>query len=236
MVKPFRRLFGKRCHLICGLIKADYSAVSGQVLNYLLAKDKYLMLQAHLESILIDNENDPWPRHNYSWGPNLAIKKHVYQNIGGIMPLSFLEDVDLYNRVVENGYVVRHCMNSIVTTSVRINSRCDEGFGAELKVWSENEGIPYCVEGLEKLKSRYQIYALVKDYYQNPSQHILEELSMQSHLKKKTIAALRSRFDRYEKMMIYMKKALSSCPIWNTLHPNISVFDANQELESYLSS
>ncbi|RXJ44364.1 glycosyltransferase [Gelidibacter gilvus] len=220
--------------LICGLINVDYNSIGGQPLTYLLAKDNYLMLQAKLESQMFPDPHDPWPRHNYNWGPNLAIKKYVYQSVGGITPLPFLEDVDLFNRVVEQGFVVKHCMDTIVKTSVRINSRCDEGFGAELKVWTENDGIPYRVEGLNKLKSRFGIYDLIKRYYENPSQEALIKISKLSHLKKKEVALLLSRFKRYETMMIYMKQHLTSCGIWNSFYPNICVMDAYQELNSHL--
>ena len=220
--------------LICGLITVDYNTISGQPLAYLQAKDNYLMLQAELESALFPNQQDPWPRHNYNWGPNLTIKKHVYKSIGGIAPLSFLEDVDLFNRVVENGYIVKHCMKTIVKTSIRINSRCEEGFGAELRVWTENDGIPYCVEGLTKLQARFEIYRLIKHHYKNPSQASLLQLSKLSLLNKKEIDLLLTRFSRYEAMMIYMKQHLTLCNSWNTLFPNVPVIEACEELNSYL--
>ncbi len=224
----------KNVDLICGLINVDYNTIAGQPLTYLLAKDNYLMLQAKLESEMFPDPHDPWPRHNYNWGPNLAIKKYVYQCVGGITPLPFLEDVDLFNRVVQKGFIVKHCLDTIVTTSVRINSRCDEGFGAELKVWTENDGIPYRVEGLNKLKSRFGIYHLIKQYYENPSQEGLIRISKLSHLKKKDVALLLSQFTRYETMMIYMKKHLTSCNIWNSFYPNICVTEACEELNSHL--
>ena len=224
----------KNVDLVCGLINVDYKVIEGQALTYLRAKDNYLMLQAQLESKILPDPHDPWPRHNYNWGPNLAIKKHVYQSVGGIAPLPFLEDVDLFNKVVEKGYVVKHCMDTIVTTSVRINSRCEEGFGAELKVWTENDGIPYRVEGLHKLNSRFEIYGLIKQYYEKPSQETLVKISKLSQLKKKDIALLLSQFDRYETMMIYMKKHLNSSSIWNSFYPNICVIEACQELNQHL--
>ena len=224
----------KNVDLVCGLIKVDYSVMNGQPLKYLLAKDNYLMLQAKLESELLPDPENPWPRHYYNWGPNVAIKKHVYKSVGGINPLSFLEDVDLFNRVVEQGFKVRHCMEAMVTTSVRINSRCVEGFGAELKVWSENEGIPYRVEGLEKLRSRFEIYGLIKSYYEKPSLKTFNKIAKLSHIEPEQLALLSAKFRRYEAMMIYMKQHLSSCPVWNSIHPNICVLEACHQLESHL--
>ncbi|MEO8774415.1 MAG: glycosyltransferase family 2 protein [Gelidibacter sp.] len=220
--------------LICGLIIVDYTTISGQPLTYLQAKDNYLMLQAKLESVILPNPQDPWPRHNYNWGPNLIIRKHIYQSIGGIAPLSFLEDVDLFNRVVEKGHYVKHCMETIVKTSVRINSRCIEGFGAELLVWTENVGIAYCVEGLKKLKMRFEIYSLIKTYYKSPSQDTLISISKLSHLKKKEVALLLSRYTKYEGMMIFMKQHLTFCNSWNALYPNVPILDACIELNTHL--
>ena len=220
--------------LICGLITVDYNAISGQALYYLQAKDNYLMLQAKLESVIMPSPHDPWPRHNYHWGPNLIIKKHVYESIGGIAPLSFLEDVDLFNRVVEKGFMVKHCMKTMVQTSIRIDSRCKEGFGAELKVWTENDGIPYCVEGLKKLQERFEIYRLIKGYYKRPSQDSLMRIAKLSHLNKNEIAVLLSKFSRYEAMVIYVKQHLDLCSSWNALHPNISINEACTELKNHL--
>lgn len=225
----------KNVGLVCGFIKADYHNIQGQALKYLLAKDLYLMLQAQLESLLLPDPKNPWPRHNYNWGPNLAIKRDVYKKVGGISLLSFLEDVDLYNKVAAQGYVVKHCMDAIVTTSVRIHSRCDEGFGAELKVWSEHEGIPYCVEGLQKLKLRFGIYKAIHKYYENRSLPIFNFICKQAHFKKNTLAAQLVRFSHPGAMVIYTKQHLTTSQSWNSLHPNISVFEACQELETFFS-
>src|SRR5690606_9971523 len=158
----------KDISLICGYIKSDYTKLVPQASAYLKAKDDYLLLKARLETEFLPSIHDPWPRHSFHWGPNMAIKKSVYKAIGGIQPLHFLEDVSLFNSVISKGYKVRHCMDTQVTTSTRIKPRCNEGFGAELRVWTEYEGVAYNVEGLEKLKCRYGIYRDIKEFYISP--------------------------------------------------------------------
>lgn len=221
--------------MICGFIKSNSTSLQGQALHYLRAKDEYLKLKTRLECLLFPNENDPWPRHSYHWGPNLAIKKYAYQAIGGIRPLHFLEDVDLYKRVIAEGFSTRHCLKTRVTTSVRINSRCSEGFGAELKVWSEQKGVAYKVESLEKLFVRFQIYSLIKKLYLSPSDNVFSQISRLSLMDENQIKKLYSEEEKFPAMLMKMENYLDQNELWNSTYPNIEVKKANNAIRFYLS-
>lgn len=221
--------------LICGLIISNPMGLNRQALTYLKAKDEYLLLKCKLESKLLSKHNDPWPRHGYHWGPNMAIKKSVYGAVGGIRPLHFLEDVDLYNRVVSEGYFARHCLDSKVHTSTRTDSRCQEGFGAELRVWSEWEGVTYNVEGLEKLLLRYQIYRLIQDFFIRRSDKVLAKIAELSCMDMQDLQKLVEKSKREEALTIKVEEHLNKSETWNSLYPNKGVLEVLEELKNYFS-
>ena len=220
--------------LVCGFIASNLKGVNGQALTYLLAKDKYLSLKAQLESQLLPDPIDPWPRHNFHWGPNMAIKRDVYKAIGGIKPIHFLEDVDMYYRVLSKGYVVRHCTKTKVTTSTRIDSRCGEGFGAELRVWTDFQGVEYNVEGLDKLLARFKIYQLTQSYYEHPCSEILLEIF---DLSKMEIGEIQSLLNQPSKTAakMEMEQFLNKSAWWQYTYPNTSVLAVVEELNNYFT-
>lgn len=219
--------------LVCGMIIVNPINLGMQAKKYLLAKDEYLLLKSKLESQLLPNPHDAWPRHGYNWGPNLAIKKNAYAAIGGIRPLHFLEDVDLYHRVISHGFLARHCKDSIVKTSTRIDSRCVEGFGAELKVWSDFEGVAYNVEGLDKLLVRFKIYNLIHQLYRLNTEDIFIQLEILSIIDLEEIKTMFSTSSIAEAMIIKMEKFLNNNVLWNSKHKNIDVSTACSQLNKY---
>lgn len=222
--------------LVCGLIIVDPQNLGVQALTYLKAKDEYLLLKSRLESEFLTTLHDPWPRHNYHWGPNLAIKKHLYGILGGIRPLHFLEDVDLYDRAVSRGYLARHCNEVKVTTSTRIGSRCEEGFGAELQVWTDHVGVQYNVEGLKKLSARYEIYALIKEFYQSPTSDVLMEIASLAYVDIEELKEMLLENQHCEAMIIKIEKHLNNSPCWNLKYLNHGVLTVCEELSLYFNS
>lgn len=222
--------------LVCGLIVVNPQNLGVQASTYLKAKDEYLLLKSRLEAEVLPSPHDPWPRHNYHWGPNLAIKKYLYGAIGGIRPLHFLEDVDLYHRAVSLGYLARHCNEVKVTTSTRIGSRCQEGFGAELQVWTEFDGVQYNVEGLEKLSARYEIYRLIKEYYESQRLEILIEIASLAYLDLKELHQMFNENLHCEAMIIKIEKHLNISQCWNSKYPNHGVLSVCKELNTYFDT
>ncbi|SDB63097.1 Glycosyl transferase family 2 [Flavobacteriaceae bacterium MAR_2010_188] len=220
--------------LVCGMITVKPKGLTEQAKKYLKAKDLYLMLRSELESSIIPDPYDPWPRHSYQWGPNLAIKKSVYNKIGGIRPMSFLEDVDLYNRIASLDYKIRHCIKSKVTTSTRIEPRCEEGFGAELRVWSEMEGVEYNVEGLHKLLERFNIYKMIFELYKNPTPALVEDLSNAARTDHFGLSEMRKQAANPKAMIVQMDKHLFYSEEFQEQHPNTDVFEACEEIDQHL--
>src|SRR5699024_8941903 len=134
---------------------------------------------------------------------------NVYGAIGGVRPLHFLEDVDLYNRVVSEGYLVRHCLKTKVHTSTRTDSRCTEGFGAELRIWTEWEGVEYNVEGLSKLLMRFQINGLIQEYFTNKAEEILTNIAELACISIQELQELVDESKREEALQIKVEEHLN---------------------------
>lgn len=225
----------KDIDMICGLINPTVSPENHQADTYLKAKDAYMTLRTKLECQFVPISYDSWPRHSYHWGPNLAVKKEVYQKIGGMKPLHFLGDVDFYKRVILAGYKVRHSLKAIVNTSTRINSRCTEGFGAELKVWTEWQGVGYEVEGLEKLISRFEMYQKIAQNFHSPSFETVKELMELSGVELKSIEGCFKESPNFRAAIISFEDHLDRNLFWNEKFPNTGVLKACQDLEEYFS-
>lgn len=227
------RYVSKNVDLICGLIISDPTQLEEQAKSFLQAKDDYLSLKSRLESQHFPNPNNPWPRHGFNWGPNLAIKKSVYGAIGGIRPLHFLEDVDLYKRVISQGFIARHCLKCKVTTSTRIDSRCTEGFGAELRVWTDTKGVSYKVEGFEKLMVRYRIYRLLQELFRSKSPEVSSEIMALSCIEEDQLTRMIEQSERSESLIIKMEDYLSQSASWNSIYSNTDVVQVCADLKSY---
>lgn len=225
--------FNSNIDMVCGIIASTLDGLQPQAMEYLRAKDEYLLLRAKLEDKLSPVPDDPSPRHNYHWGPNIAIKKQVYQKVGGLRPLHFLEDVDLFYRVREYGFSVRHCLKTKVTTSTRIDSRCSEGFGAELNVWTAIDGVPYNVEGLHKIILRNKIYSLAKKYFFKPLESIRQLLQQMAMISEDELMTMRQNSRNHNSMAIKMEQYLNKSRDWHEANPNEGVFDVCHQLNQY---
>lgn len=146
--------------LICGKILVDMQDLESNVKYLLESKLRYEELKLQVENCWIPIPYDPFPKHTSHSGPCMAIKKKTYLNIGGIKPLDYFEDIELYENVISNGFKVRHDNNLVVKTSSRLNSRTDMGFGNELNYWTAHniQVQDYEVEGVDRLNYKYKIY------------------------------------------------------------------------------
>jgi glycosyltransferase involved in cell wall biosynthesis len=131
-------------------------------------------LVARLKATLVPDEWGFAPNHPDNSGPNLAVRADVYEAVGGMRPLGFCEDIAFYDSIIYGGFKVRHCPETIVTTSSRQDPRAPWGFGAELKTWNDESSIIFEVEGLKALLERLKIYNLVKALYLTKTQKFLE--------------------------------------------------------------
>lgn len=228
-ISRFRK---SKIDLVCGQIETYHEELSGQALHYQLLKEEYITLKSRLEDAIFHQNHDPWPKHGYHWGPNLSVKKKVYQAIGGMKPLHFLEDVDFYQRSIAAGFLAKHSLRIKVFTSARTDSRCSEGFGAELQVWKNNDGIPYRVESYKKLCSRFEMYARIREYFQKPSKSIRDKISTSGKIPIEDLHPILNQ-THFAAAVISLEKYLNQHQAWNLQYPDVQVETACEELRNH---
>lgn len=221
--------------LICGQIDIDTEGISQNALRTLAMKRHYDTISIYLKYTMVADESDPLPRHANNSGPNMAVRADVYENIGGIDPLGFCEDIAFYDKIVYAGYRVRHCPMTIVTTSGRTMPRAPWGFGAELSIWNGNNASGLQVEGLEALLERLCIFKLVREYSVSGESHALWAAVRRSGIQKEHLERYILKFRSDSALMLRLEKDLDSRANWRKRHPTKEIQRACQELENYLS-
>lgn len=222
--------------LICGKIAIDTTTISERAQSLFEAKDKYNALKARLHASILPDMNDPWPRHNHHSASSLAVRKDVYQKVGGMPPIDFLEDISFYNKVKGQGHKVRHDPEVKVTTSSRLKARTAMGLGSELNLWTNNLDFIYKVESLQQLKNRFNIYKIIQDKFELFQETDISEIQELSNLDEKSIRKIYSKSKRAEQMIIKIEKELDLNPDWNSKIPKIDIFKAIPEMEDYFEN
>jgi GT2 family glycosyltransferase len=121
-------------------------------------------LIAHLESILDPDPADPWPRHLEHFGASLACTPEIYARCGGLPPIKPLEDVAFNDELRKVGARIRHCPNTHIFTSARLDGRAEVGLSGQLRHWQREfeQNIPHLVDSAEWLEHRFRSIAALR--------------------------------------------------------------------------
>ena len=222
---------------ICGDVTVNCEYLNNYARMMFDAKEHYLLYRSQLEALLLPETHDPWPRHAANAGPNMALKKGAYLNIGGMPALECLEDSALHQRAVFNDLQIRHALGIEVETSARLQSRVARGFGDELQFWSNltDESYTYNVEGLEKMQVRLKAYNLIKLAYLTKNRAKTEEIALLLKLPELAISSLFEAYPNYRAMNQRLFTVLEKHRPWQAAYPNKSVLEANAELEYFFA-
>ncbi|HEX5164536.1 MAG TPA: glycosyltransferase [Thermomicrobiales bacterium] len=124
---------------VAGRIRVDptsFADDSGHARRLHLLDVTYRSLVDELEARLTPDPFDPWPRHFQHFGASMAVTVGAYRRVGGIPPLSSLEDVALYDALRAVNARIRHSPAVRVVTSARPVGRTGFGFAVQLQRWS----------------------------------------------------------------------------------------------------
>jgi hypothetical protein len=88
---------------------------------------RYTWLLAEIEARLDPDPDDPWPRHTMAAGASLGVRHSWYRRVGGVPMLACGEDRTLVSRLTAAGARVRHCLQTRVITSCRLEGRAAGG-------------------------------------------------------------------------------------------------------------
>jgi hypothetical protein len=116
----------------------------------------YRSMIAEVESLVDPDPFDPWPRHFQHFGPSLAVTAEMYERVGGIPALPWLEDVALVDALLLEDAHLRHDPRVRVVTSARPAGRTGFGFAVQLGLWGEmgSRGEAFLVEQPRAIESR----------------------------------------------------------------------------------
>ena len=222
--------------MVCGRIDIDFQDLSGNARRTLEQKQRYFDLRTELEHLISPDFTDPLPRHAHNSGPNLAVRRDVYLEIGGMPPKGFLEDIALYDAVCSTGHKIRHCPHTIVTTSCRLDPRAPWGFGSELRDWSGSDRIFFKVEGLDRLLAKFRLFEAIRCHYRNPSKKWMISIARESGLGPKILTGLLDRYGSARPMINKIDRELDGLESWQVRYPLKLVPVAVDELEDYLET
>lgn len=130
---------------VAGYIDADpteYLALGAGFLRRGRLEDRYLARVAELYAVLDPRRHDPWPNHRVHSGAGIAVTLSAYRAIGGLPARALGEDSALAQALDEAGFLIRHSLDAVVTTSCRFDSRARGGAGDTMRARHEDLEAP----------------------------------------------------------------------------------------------
>ena len=115
-----------------------------QVRLYHLRDVMYRTLVAKAEAQFDPCSHDPWPRHFQHFGASIAVTCRMYEQVGGLPKLPFLEDEAFYRALLRMDAKVRKSPHVKVFTSTRMQGRVAVGFSEQLRYWSTMDKEKQC--------------------------------------------------------------------------------------------
>lgn len=130
--------------------------------------EKYHLLVAKLEAIIVNDPYDPLPRHHQHFNGSFAITSDCYLRSGGVPAVTHLEDIALFERLELIDAKVRHSNNVVVYTSARCIGRTEIGLSYQLNVWKNlgRNGTNFLVESFEAVSEKLILKKQMADLWE----------------------------------------------------------------------
>ncbi|MGB7392841.1 MAG: glycosyltransferase [Pricia sp.] len=222
--------------LICGKILTKGEPLDRTVEQVLAMKKTYNTYRLELENTLAPIPWDVFPKHCDNSGPNMAVRADVYEEVGGMHPLGFCEDINFYDTVIWQGHKVRHCPMTVVTTSTRTLARTPWGFGAEIGLWRQGGADSVKVEGLAALLARYSINGLLKAHIGAPQVATRMAIMELSGIGAVQLQEYVDTYTTWYAVVHKIEKHLDGCKEWRKRFPLVPIREACRQLAAYLAS
>lgn len=153
------------------LLPAEYDALAATepaVFRSYCLDRSYQERVARLESLLDPASFDPWPRHLQHFGASLACTPAVYALAGGLPPVKPLEDVAFIDALRKVDARLRHCPETRIYTSARMDGRAEVGLSGQLRHWKLDEllGRPQMVDSAAWLRHRFGVMELLRRFHE----------------------------------------------------------------------
>ena len=163
-------------------IEKGCDAVGGRILTYSNRKKArlyhlrdvaYRSLLARAEAMIDPEEHDPWPRHYQYFGASMAVTCPVYQQVGRLPTLPFLEDNAFHQALQRMDVRIRKTPAVKAYTSTRMSGRVKVGFSEQLRRWSgytrygHTQEVEQAEAWIIKFKSKRILRQCLEDYLTN---------------------------------------------------------------------
>lgn len=165
------REIAKGCHAVGGRILTHRNQSLSRLFH--LRDVAYRSLLAQAEALLDPEEHDPWPRHYQYFGASMAVTCAVYQQVGRLPQVPFLEDNAFHQALQRMDVRIRKTQAVKAYTSARMNGRVEIGFSEQLKKWSVYDQYGHKQEAeqaqawLIKFKSKHMLRQCWNSYHNN---------------------------------------------------------------------
>ena len=91
----------------------------------------------------------------------------------------------------------------------------------------------YNVESFEKLFQKFSAYELIKQLYLTENLNLVKEICDKLKMPHDQLKELYKTHDRYQSLVRFLESALPNSSKWNVTYPDIDIFMAIAQLETY---
>ena len=128
--------FGRGADVVAGMVyddPAEFRRLPPKLRRRGRLEARYMWLLTEIEARLDPDPDDPWPRHTMAPGASLGVRHSWYRRVGGVPMLACGEDRELVLRLAAAGARVRHCLQTRVVTSCRLEGRAPGGMADTMR-------------------------------------------------------------------------------------------------------
>jgi glycosyltransferase involved in cell wall biosynthesis len=139
----------------------------------------YASLLDEIESIILPDPADPWPRHREDSGASIAITASMFRRVGGVPCLSSGEDRALIRMLRTIDAQVRHDPNISVIVSGRIEGRAQGGMADAIRrrIVKQDEFVDDGIEPARAAFLRMRMKRRFRLLWHEPAETRLERLA-----------------------------------------------------------
>lgn len=139
----------------------------------------YASLLDEIESIILPNPADPWPRHREDSGASIAMTASMFRGVGGVPCLSSGEDRALIRMLRTIDAQVRHDPDISVIVSGRIEGRAQGGMADAIRrrIVKQDEFVDDSIEPARAAFLRIRMKRRFRLLWREPAETKLEQLA-----------------------------------------------------------
>ncbi len=211
-----------------------------QVRLYHLRDVMYRTLVAKAEALFDPCSHDPWPRHFQHFGASIAVTSQMYEQVGGLPEIPFLEDEAFYRALIRMDAKVRKSPHVKVYTSTRMQGRVAVGFSEQLRYWATMDQSNQCqlAEPAKAVIIRLQNRQRLRLYWQLRDQstdtNLFEEIAHNLHIDPNWLMEQADTSKFFGELWEKVDEKMATGP-WATRWQAVPITTAIRDMRNYLT-